>query len=475
MQVGYITLGVILSAILSISPVVHGKTSKSAMQTDLQHVKAWNQFAHDLFLYHKYLMTRHDSYTQESTGGYAGLPDYYREVRYYDKASDKLLSRIQWEVKKPQQIHVIEVFVYDKDGVLKSDYLAAYLPEHRNAPIQTLVNLHYANDELKSFRQFDASGARIYEHCSGKFFGEPLTISLEEDDFGMFDENVIRTLNSEAYLACFEHTPHIAAPYLSPLQADDVPRSFISANSGNTSDNARPEEDADLDKKIDQLSKLINTSKNPAAILIERGRIYFLLHEFDNSVRDYTEALKLDDSLDEAYFGRGMSRGRLGMIKQGIEDLSIYIQRNPSSSRAYTKRGVRYIWAGDLQNAKKDLLRAIELDVSNAEAHDDIGVVYASAGDYKSAISHFQQVIEIDPSYQKGFHNLAMAYQVTGEPKKALHNINAALSINPADKNSLLLKGEILNTLGMKNEAQVIIERAEFLPDGNWSERFSMQ
>ena len=75
---------------------------------------------------------------------------------------------------------------HDKNGKLKRDYLAAFLPGQRNAPIQTLINFHYQNDELKSFRQFDGSGYKIYEYCEGKFFGEPLTISLDDNDFNRF-------------------------------------------------------------------------------------------------------------------------------------------------------------------------------------------------------------------------------------------------------------------------------------------------
>lgn len=468
-----ITFFIILTGIYASSFAVAAKTSKSTMSIDNQQVKTWNQFADNLHLYHKYLMNTHKVHTTEIIGGYAGMPDFYREVSYYDDASGKLLSKIQWERENPKQIHVIEVNVYDQAGRLKGDYLAAYLPEHRNAPIQTLINLHYQNDELHSFRQFDASGARIYEHCEGKYFGEPLLISLEEDDFVILDMATRGIIDSEKYLSCFEHIPHIATKFLSPLIMGNVPDSFIAVNSSNYSHDKSL--DNDVSSKIEQLTRLIGESETPASLLIERGRAYFKLHEFGKAVKDYDKALALDDLLDEAYFGRGMAKGRMGLVKPGIADLSIYIDRNPANSRAYTKRGVRYIWIGELENARQDLVKAIQLDPANAEAHDDLGVVSASKGNYQAAITHFMHVVGIDPTYQKGFHNLAMSYFIIGEKQKALHNINSALAISPQDKNSLLLKGEILNAFGKRKEAQAIIERAEFLPEGNWSERFSMQ
>ena len=57
----------------------------------------------------------------------------------------------------------------------------AYLPVFRNAPFQTLINLHHYEGKLDVFRQFDASGTRIYEQCKGRFLGGEVDISLEED------------------------------------------------------------------------------------------------------------------------------------------------------------------------------------------------------------------------------------------------------------------------------------------------------
>jgi len=447
--------------------------AKSTMAANNIHVSTWNQFAEDLYLFHQHQIRHREIRTEEEYGGYVGMPDFYREIRYYDKSTGLLLSSIQWERENPNQIHVIEVYVYDQQGQLKSDYLAAFLPGHRNAPIQTLINVHYQNDELHSFRQFDVTGDKIYERCEGKHFNEPVMISLEEDDFDSDDTHIIKTLASEAYLSCFEFTPSVATSYFSPFTASGkIKPNTVDKQQDMNSGMVDADE---LQKNINQLTGEIVKSIKPGELYVQRGKQYFALHEFELAVNDYNKALELDDKLDAAYFGLGMAKGRMGLVKQGIEDLTIFINRNPNNSVAYTKRGVRYIWSGELDNAKKDLSKAIELDPKNAEAHDDLGVVNASKGNYDQAVWHFQNVIRIDPSYQKGFHNLAMAYHITGKKKAALGNINKALKISPNDKNSLLLKGEILNSLDMKQEAAVITERAEFLPDGNWSEQFSIQ
>ncbi len=224
------------------------------------------------------------------------------------------------------------------------------------------------------------------------------------------------------------------------------------------------------EQKIDLLSKQIDKSSNNATLYIKRADLYFNIHDFDSAVEDYSSALELDDSLDAAWFGRGMAQGRMGFISEGIDDLSVFIKRNPEDSTALTKRGVRYLWLGDKQNAQRDLQKAIKLDPKNAEAHDDFGVVLSQMGDYKQAIHHFRRTVELDSTYQKGFHNLAMALYITENDLLALNSVNKSLALKHDSRSSMLLKSKILIGLGRTEEAKQLEDEAIFLPEANWSE-----
>lgn len=227
----------------------------------------------------------------------------------------------------------------------------------------------------------------------------------------------------------------------------------------------------EAEKAIDDLNLKIEKSPNEAELYVSRGDIYFLIHEFDSAEEDYSKAISINDDLDAAYYGRGMTLGRQGFVKEGIADLSVFIERNPDSSLAYTKRGVRYIWLGEKENAFKDLSRAIELDPDNAEAHDDLGVVLAQKGDFGKAIEHFKTTIRLDPTYQKCYHNLAMAYFITENDNSALISVNNSLKLAPNNRDSILLKSKILEAMGMHEEAMLLKEDAEFLPQSdNWTE-----
>lgn len=231
----------------------------------------------------------------------------------------------------------------------------------------------------------------------------------------------------------------------------------------------------ELRARAQALSARLRATPKDAVLYTRRGETWFRLHEFDRAIEDFNRAIALDRNQDDAWYGRGMAYGRSGEVQKGIDDLSVYIERNPKSSPAYTKRGVRYLWLGDLDRAGSDLRQAIALDPRNAEAHDDLGVVYAQRGDYDAALRHFSTTVRLDPGYQKAWHNLAMARYLQGHAAGALEAVDRSLRLDPDNRNSLLLKGEILAALGRHAEARKAQEDAELLPDGNWSERMSIR
>lgn len=220
-----------------------------------------------------------------------------------------------------------------------------------------------------------------------------------------------------------------------------------------------------------ETNRLLSVEPGFAALYTLRGDAYYALNDLHAAAENYTAAIKLDERQDEAYFGRGMALGRMGLVDEGVADLSVYIARHPNSSVAYTKRGVRNIWRNNLIEAERDLTRAVQLDPRNAEAHDDLGVVHAKHNRLQQAAQHFATAIRIDPSYQKAYHNLAICFHMSGQNQKALSIVDAGLQLDPDSRGTLMLKATILQALGQTAEARQLEARAEFLPEGDWTER----
>jgi Flp pilus assembly protein TadD len=117
----------------------------------------------------------------------------------------------------------------------------------------------------------------------------------------------------------------------------------------------------------------------------------------------------------------------------------------------------------------------VRLDNKNAEAHDDLGVTYAQQGQYAKAELMFKTALLIDPTYQKAFHNLAMVQHITGNHAEALKAADLAVALMPDNRNSLLLMATILETMGRYSESKKLLERANALDEGKWTERMEIQ
>jgi hypothetical protein len=189
-------------------------TEEKAIGVDEAMVRQWNRFADKVLALHKSTIAKVEYRKEVRSGGYTGDyfndPDFYIEETYFAKSDGRLLSRVQWEKDNPDRVHVIEVYVYDSKNRLVRDYLVAYLPWGRNAPIQAFLNLHVQADSVKGFRQFDASGERIYERCDGQVNGQKVNISL-------FSDQIVPPFTEQNdYRYCFAELPKEGGIYLDP-------------------------------------------------------------------------------------------------------------------------------------------------------------------------------------------------------------------------------------------------------------------
>jgi hypothetical protein len=206
-------ISVVAAVLFAAFSVLAAPAQDKKIESFKDEASLWNQFAkmtHDL---HKQQINGRkirktgvtERYNGQAAHGYA-----YTETNYHDAQSGLLLSRVRVDRDHPENLNLVEVFIYDEQGRVIRDFSAIYLPWARNAPINTMINFHRYNGNLHAYRQFDASGVRIYEQCKGKHGDEKIDISLEQQDIPPYAKA------SRAYQACFAGVQATAGDYLVP-------------------------------------------------------------------------------------------------------------------------------------------------------------------------------------------------------------------------------------------------------------------
>ncbi len=212
---------IILAMILSLPAACSEQTEEEQkLSPHLQKMyQQLNGFVEEIYRVHEKRLEKREYYTTEKIGGYGGMTnnlEFYNEINYYDSKTRKLLSTIKWERENPENIHMIDLYIYDEKGRVKRSYSASYLPSRRVSPLETVVTLHFYSNGTHSLREFDAQNVNIYEQCNNindetetyfAFHYEDIPESYTELEEGVRD----------LYRACFSNASKTAEPYISPL------------------------------------------------------------------------------------------------------------------------------------------------------------------------------------------------------------------------------------------------------------------
>jgi tetratricopeptide (TPR) repeat protein len=202
-----------------------------------------------------------------------------------------------------------------------------------------------------------------------------------------------------------------------------------------------------------------------ATILNQRGDV-------QSAIKDYTQAIKLDQNFIEAYSSRGIAFLKSASLNQGdsrkaIADFSEVIQRpsgdlrvhalinranarfllkdrkgaiedytqailnNPRSATAYYNRGNTRRESGDRQGAIDDYTQAVRVDPRHAGAYNNRGLLRSELGDPQGAINDYTQAIRVDPKYAGAYNNRGLLRSESGDRPGAIADFTQAIRVAP--------------------------------------------
>ena len=117
--------------------------------------------------------------------------------------------------------------------------------------------------------------------------------------------------------------------------------------------------------------------------------------DLDGAIKEYSKAIKEDNTMTLAYFNRGMCELALQDFKSAMKDFDKTIELNPKIADAYYSRATVFVSQKKYPESLTDLDRAIAIEPTTMHALTLRGQIKASLGDKKGACEDFNHAKEI--------------------------------------------------------------------------------
>ena len=111
-----------------------------------------------------------------------------------------------------------------------------------------------------------------------------------------------------------------------------------------------------------------SASDPPYAKSLEKGERSIKRQDYSSAVTYFTQVLKENPNVYEAYLGRASARAQLGDSKGALKDYDAAIKANPNVTDIYLQRGALQAHLGQKDAAVRDYGEVLLLDPKNTDA-----------------------------------------------------------------------------------------------------------
>ncbi|HTU46751.1 MAG TPA: tetratricopeptide repeat protein [Bryobacteraceae bacterium] len=153
-------------------------------------------------------------------------------------------------------------------------------------------------------------------------------------------------------------------------------------------------------------------------------------------------ALQAAPSAAALHMQAGVEAHRRGQFQEAIREFTLASRLDPDLPEAFLNLGEEYVQTHDYSDAIPPLKRALELRPDLEQAHLDLGYALLSQGFPAEAIPHLERAHAIEA--------LAVAQTETGQFEQAITNLSAALAKRPNDPDLLYYLGRASGLLSKR-------------------------
>ncbi len=193
---------------------------------------------------------------------------------------------------------------------------------------------------------------------------------------------------------------------LSPTDPQLLPQHFLGRNAGKTYHQLFQEaklahDQGNYEDEIalwNDLAAMNISAIQVAPAIMNRGNAYAANGDLYKALRDYDQAIKLDQKNAGAYVNRALALARLGAVDAAMKDYAQAITFNPKQWEAHFNRAAELRDCGKLREAIDDLNQVVKLNPDFASAYVNRAKIYILQGELDKAIADYNAALLRDPN-----------------------------------------------------------------------------
>lgn len=203
--------------------------------------------------------------------------------------------------------------------------------------------------------------------------------------------------------------------------------------------------DNNIQKAIQTFTQIIN-SKNidasfKAKAYLFRGNCFIVMKDYEKSILDYSEVIKLEPTIAESYSARAACYKELNNIPKAKEDFKKVIELETKNSMGYFGLGSVFAMEKDFDNAIINLEKAIKLklDIQALDyAYTFLVDIYINKKDYGNLYFYTEKLIKLKEYLRNNFGlNKSMKTIVDVDEKHYTENLLAFSMIKKDSKENI--------------------------------------
>jgi len=181
---------------------------------------------------------------------------------------------------------------------------------------------------------------------------------------------------------------------------------------------------------------------------LDRGNVHLIHHELEKALKDFHEALAINENDAIAHSYLGAFHESAGDIQMAYQEYLRALELDPLDYGTHIKLGLLYHSQNNLEKTYEHYAKALEIDPLNAQIWGNLGLLFISLNRWNDAENAYRRALELEPHNSIYHVCLGNVWYAMKDIPRTVRQMQRALELNPKEDIAYLCLGSIYENGG---------------------------